>query len=99
MGHSVLQRASLALTDARHAGTKHSLERSPCSCRSSSAPAAHGVSIHPGGGQEGNGGEEDREMRTEARIPEAEPGTSAGCFICTTTCKPLDLCAGHCNYS
>lgn len=90
MGHSVLQRA-FGSHQPRHAGAKRSLERTHVLLQQLCASAAHGVSIHPRGGQEGKGrggqGSKNRGTR-----PGAEPGTGAGRFICTTTLKPLGLC-------
>lgn len=43
--------------------------------------------------------EEERKMRAVARISGATSGTGTGRFICITAFKPLNLCAGHHDYS
>ena len=98
MGPQSFQRASLALTDARHEVPRAAWEGlHALAARSSSAPAARRVSIHPGGGRRG-GGRGGRERR-EARLSGAEPpGTGAQRCICSTAFKPLSLRAHH-DYS
>lgn len=84
MGPQSFQRASLALTDARHAVPRAAWEGlHALAARSSSAPAARRVSIHPGGGRRGGGGggRGGRE-RGERRA-----------------FQPLSLRAGHHDYS